>query len=180
MPSTPAPTTSPTLPEGYALHSGYPAIPDYCHLRAASGLTPKTPVQAAPVATGSWYGCYITYDGSKENDSGSDSLGASAKPKPVAMGRVIGDGGWYFHIVDMAVLPEHQRRGLGDAVLKNLLAHIDQHAPAGYRCINLLADPPGRKLYERNGFIGDGKNDQVGLGMMVRRELADTEFRREE
>jgi len=33
------------------------------------------------------------------------------------MGRVIGDGGWYFHIVDMAVLPEHQRRGLGDAVL---------------------------------------------------------------
>jgi hypothetical protein len=28
------------------------------------------------------------------------------------MGRVIGDGGWYFHVVDMAVLPEHQRRDL--------------------------------------------------------------------
>lgn len=25
-------------------------------------------------------------------------------------GRVIGDGGWYFHIVDMATQPDHQRR----------------------------------------------------------------------
>ena len=36
--------------------------------------------------------------------------------KTVGMGRILGDGGWYFHVVDMAVLPEHQRRGLGDVV----------------------------------------------------------------
>ncbi|WP_370260313.1 hypothetical protein [Cryobacterium sp. TMT3-29-2] len=29
------------------------------------------------------------------------------------MGRIIGDGGWYFHIADMATLPEFQGRGLG-------------------------------------------------------------------
>ena len=29
----------------------------------------------------------------------------------VGMGRVIGDGGWYFHVVDMAVLPTTSAAG---------------------------------------------------------------------
>jgi ribosomal protein S18 acetylase RimI-like enzyme len=68
------------------------------------------------------------------------------------MGRIIGDGGWYFHVVDMAVLPAHQRRGLGDRILTALLDHIRQRAPAG-AYVNLLADEPGRKLYARHGFV---------------------------
>lgn len=40
------------------------------------------------------------------------------------MGRIIGDGGWYFLIADMATLPEHQRKGLGSVVMKHLLAYI--------------------------------------------------------
>lgn len=68
------------------------------------------------------------------------------------MGRVIGDGGWYFHVVDMAVLPDHQRRGLGDRVLTHLLDTIRRDAPPGAQ-VSLLADPPGRRLYERHGFV---------------------------
>jgi ribosomal protein S18 acetylase RimI-like enzyme len=67
------------------------------------------------------------------------------------MGRVLGDGGWYFHIVDMAVLPEHQRRGLGDAIMTALLDRIRLEAPPG-AYVSLLADPPGRRLYQRHGF----------------------------
>jgi ribosomal protein S18 acetylase RimI-like enzyme len=67
------------------------------------------------------------------------------------MGRVLGDGGWYFHIVDMAVLPEHQRRGIGDVVLTKLLERIRREAPPG-ALVNLFADPPGRHLYDRHGF----------------------------
>ena len=48
--------------------------------------------------------------------------------RPVAMGRLIGDGGWYFHVVDMAVLPEHQRRGLGSAVRDYLLAQVRERS----------------------------------------------------
>lgn len=55
-------------------------------------------------------------------------------------------------IADMAVLPEHQRRGLGDAVLKTLLERIRTHAAQGEAYVTLFADVPGRRLYEKNGF----------------------------
>jgi ribosomal protein S18 acetylase RimI-like enzyme len=67
------------------------------------------------------------------------------------MGRVIGDGGWYFHVVDLAVLPSHQRRGLGDLMLTRLLEVVRAAAPPD-PYISLMADQPGRRLYERHGF----------------------------
>jgi ribosomal protein S18 acetylase RimI-like enzyme len=67
------------------------------------------------------------------------------------MGRVIGDGGCFFQVIDMAVFPEHQRRGLGDAVLAHLLDQIRAQAPVG-AYVSLLADPPGRRLYAKHGF----------------------------
>jgi hypothetical protein len=94
-------TTSAPLPTGYALRPGYPPIPDYCHLRAASGLTPKTPAQAAPIARHSWYGCYVTYSpdesstASKEENRVENSK--KGKEEIVAMGRIIGDGGCKQH-----------------------------------------------------------------------------------
>jgi len=168
-----------SLPEGYSFHSGIPPVPAYLHLRAASGLTPKTEAQAAPVAAGSWYGCFVaftppakkTVDGTGNSGSGDDDdnddddnnnngTQSSPVPVPVAMGRIIGDGGWYFIIADMAVLPEHQRRGLGDAVLKHLLACIKLNAPEGWTYVTLGADGAGRALYRKNGFV-ESAPDQV-------------------
>ncbi|KAL1956149.1 hypothetical protein VTO42DRAFT_7584 [Malbranchea cinnamomea] len=157
--STASSTQPRPLPPNYTLHDGYPPVPAYLHLRAASGLTPKTPAQASAVASGSWYGCFVTYD---DPESGVST--------PVGMGRIIGDGGWYFHIADMAVLPEHQRKGLGDVILKTLLAKIRSEAPEGQPYINLFADPPGRKLYARNGFVDAGTKEQLGMIMVRKRE----------
>ena len=81
------------------------------------------------------------------------------------MGRVIGDGGWYFHVVDMAVLPDHQRRGLGSAVLTYLLEQIRAGAPKG-AFVSLLADPPGRRLYARHGFA-ESAPDSVGMALLL-------------
>jgi GNAT superfamily N-acetyltransferase len=142
--------TSSELPAGYAIQVGYPAISDYLNLRAASGLTPKNEAQARMIPTGSWYGCYVTFTA----EDGTEST--------VAMGRIIGDGGWYFHIADMAVLPQHQRKGLGDAILKDLLARIKAQAPEGEPYVTLFADPPGRKLYAQNGFV-DAAPKQLGM-----------------
>jgi ribosomal protein S18 acetylase RimI-like enzyme len=125
------------VPDGYRLVDGPPSADDYHALRVRSGLTPCRPEQARAAIGGSWAAVHVVEEGN----------GAT-----VGMGRVIGDGGWYFHVVDMAVLPEHQRRGLGDAMLTALLDRIRDGAPAG-AYVNLLADPPGRGLYERHGFV---------------------------
>ena len=98
---------------------------------------------------GSWVACHITYEPTGQT---------------VGMGRVLGDGGWYLHVVDMAVLPEHQRRGLGDAMLGALLERIRAQAPPG-AYVNLLADPPGRRLYARHGFTGTAPHS---IGMALR------------
>ncbi|KGO70003.1 Acyl-CoA N-acyltransferase [Penicillium expansum] len=146
--------SDPCLPSGYTLHSGYPSVPEYLHLRSAAGLSVKTPSQADPVATGSWYGCYIT----------SDAI--NGDPRPIGMGRVIADGGWYYHIADIAVHPEHQRKGLGDVILKALLQRISQGAPSdGKPYISLFADEAGRKLYYKNGFKDAAPG---GLGMVFK------------
>ncbi|KAL5340237.1 hypothetical protein BJX70DRAFT_361863 [Aspergillus crustosus] len=159
MAETPTTTTTTPrpLPQGYTLTPGFPALQEYLHLRSASGLTPKTPAQGTAVLGGSWYGVYISH-----TDPTTRTQTA------VAMGRIISDGGWYFHIADMAVLPEHQRKGLGDVVLKALLEYIRVNAPEGEPYVNLLADPPGRRLYQRNGFV-DSAPGSVGMVYSVRR-----------
>ena len=142
--------TPPSLPFGYKLHEGtLPSVPEYRHLRAASGLKPMTEAQSAAVPNGTWFGCHITYESAA-----------------VAMGRIISDGGWYFVISDMAVLPEHQRKGLGDAILKHLLVYIKDNAPEGEPYVTLTADPPGRKLYERNGFVESAPLNEVGMMLL--------------
>ena len=67
----------------------------------------------------------------------------------VGMGRVVGDDGAVYHVSDMAVDPDHQRRGLGTAVMEALLSHIEETAPPD-AYVNLLADVDG--FYERFGF----------------------------
>jgi ribosomal protein S18 acetylase RimI-like enzyme len=81
------------------------------------------------------------------------------------MGRLLGDGGWYFHVVDVAVLPEHQRQGLGDEILRALLDQVRRAAPAG-AYISLLADPPGRRLYQRHGFV-ETAPESIGMALRL-------------
>ena len=69
----------------------------------------------------------------------------------VGMGRVVGDGGLTFQLVDIAVHPDHQRRGLGKAIVGRLVAHLAETAPAGAH-ISLLADGPAAHLYAQFGF----------------------------
>lgn len=139
-----------SLQHGYRLNDGAPTTADYLELRLRAGLSPKTEDQAAAALSGSWAACHVVHE-----------AGAGS----VAMGRAIGDGGWYFHVVDMAVLPEHQRRGLGGAVLTHLLDQIRLRAPGG-AYVSLLADAPGRPLYVRYGFV-ESAPTSIGMALVV-------------
>jgi GNAT superfamily N-acetyltransferase len=134
----------------YELVPAVPSVSDYLRLRRESGLSPKTEEQAQAALPGSWFACHVVLVATGET---------------VAMGRILGDGGWYFHVVDMAVLPAHQRKGIGDTVLAALLDRIRAAAPPG-AYVNLLADPPGVRLYERHGFEATAPGS-VGMALRL-------------
>ena len=137
------------LPDDYVLHAGPPSLEDYVRPRRESGLRPKSPEQAEHALRGSWSSCHVT----------------APNGETVAMGRVIGDGGWYFVIADMATAPRHQRRGLGRAVLDHLLAEIEGRAP-GEPYVTLTAAAAGRRLYEQAGFTAFTP-DQTGMQLVL-------------
>jgi ribosomal protein S18 acetylase RimI-like enzyme len=84
--------------------------------------------------------------------------------RAVAMGRVVGDGAFYFYIQDVAVHPDHQRRGLGGEVLARLRRQIVEMA--GADCfVGLFATPDGKSLYTRDGFVTEGS---VGMWQVLR------------
>lgn len=137
------------LPTGYRLHADPPTAADYCALRAESGLSPKTVTQADAAIAGTWTFRRVT----------------DADGQTVAMGRVVGDGGWYFLIADMATLPDHQGLGLGSIILDGLLQEIRDRAEDG-AYVTLTADPPGRRLYESRGFA-DVAPERTGMHQVL-------------
>jgi GNAT superfamily N-acetyltransferase len=69
----------------------------------------------------------------------------------VAMGRVVGDGVFYFYVQDVVVLPELQGHGVGDEILRRLVARVDELAPPK-AFIGLFAAGESSRFYERHGF----------------------------
>lgn len=136
------------LPHPYRSAARPPSAAEYVRLRRESGLSPKTLAQARGALENSWMWLTIR-----------DEIGDLA-----AMGRVIGDGTWYFHLADIATDPAHQRRGLGRFIVSTLLAAIEEAAePDPY--ITLMGDPPGQRLYRSLGFV----DAEPSLGMVLRR-----------
>ena len=140
------------LPSGYDLLDDVPSVDEYRRLREIAGLSPKSAAAAATGLPNSWAAALVrTADGTA-----------------VGMGRVIGDGGCFFQVVDIAVSPEHQRRGLGGAILARLLERLRADGPAD-AYVSLFADPPGRELYRRHGFR-ETAPDQVGMAIVLGRQ----------
>ncbi|MFD5722769.1 GNAT family N-acetyltransferase [Streptomyces sp. NPDC127036] len=118
----------------YILDAGTPSVETYRRLRTGSGLSGK-PVEAAQAGLpNTWHAVSVLHDG-----------------EPVGMGRVIGDGGCFFQVVDICVLPDHQGRGLGRRIMKALVDELERRAPDG-AYVSLIADGDARFLYEKFGF----------------------------
>lgn len=117
-----------------ALHAT-PSPAVYQALRAAAGLSPKTFEAAARGLPNTLFAVQL--------------LQGEAV---VGMGRVIGDGGTAFQVVDIAVRPEHQGRGLGRRIMEEIHAWLLANVPtSGY--VSLLADVPADGLYAQFGFV---------------------------
>ena len=118
----------------YELITATPGVDDYRRLRKVSGLSEKTQAAAEAGLPNSWFAVTIRHGG-----------------RAVGMGRIIGDGGTAFQIVDIAVEPEHQGQGLGKRIMTALVDHLRANAPAS-AYVSLIADGDARHLYAKFGF----------------------------
>lgn len=135
--------------DSYQFSSQPPSVDDYMRLRAATGLSPRSRAGAEVGLPNSWFAVTVLHDG--------DAIG---------MGRIIGDGGCFFQIVDIAVLPDFQGQGLGRQIVAALMQHFETHAPEA-AFLSLLADGEAHRLYAEFGFEATAP---ASIGMRYVRE----------
>ena len=124
-----------------------PGADEYRALRVAAGLSPKTAVAATRGLPGTLFAVCLRREGDL-----------------IAMGRIIGDGGLNYEVVDIAVRPDHQRQGLGSTVMEALMNWLRSNAPpSAYVC--LIADHGAPALYKKFGFEPTAP---VSVGMAIR------------
>ena len=109
-----------------------PAVEDYLRIRREARLSAKSPAAAAKSLPNSLFAVKVM--------SGGEAVG---------MGRVIGDGGCFLQVVDIAVVPEHQGRGVGRRIMQEVMAFIEANALPGTYVSLITTDPD---FYARFGF----------------------------
>ncbi|MFH8345475.1 GNAT family N-acetyltransferase [Streptomyces sp. NPDC018045] len=150
--------------DGYEVRSGVPSAETYRRLRRATGLGAKSAEGAAIGLPNTWYGVTVHAPGGRDGGGVDDS--AADGGEPIGMGRIIGDGGCFFQIVDICVLPQHQGHGLGTRIMTALTAELRRRAPAG-AYVSLIADGDARHLYTKFGFT-ETAPASVGMAFMPR------------
>lgn len=136
----------------YELKYETPSVNDYIEIRLAAGLSRKS-IEAAEIGLSNTL-CAVTIY--------TDAL-------PIGIGRVIGDGGCFFEIVDIAVKPEHQKQGLGDMIMEGLMDYINKNAPdTAY--VSLMADHGTPEFYKRFGFKASLPPQKSGMSLRINRD----------
>lgn len=127
-----------------------PSVTDYLALRKKAGLSARDELASQVGLNNSIYSVVL-------KDLNTQQL--------VGMGRIIGDGGTVYQLVDIAVDPDYQGFGLGKQIMTHLTTYIKECInPLAY--INLIADGKASKLYQQFGFTAV---QPESLGMYLKR-----------
>lgn len=124
-----------------------PSVKEYLKLRREGGLSPFSEEAAQIGLKGTLFAVTLRLE-----------------DEAVGMGRIIGDGGCFFQIVDIAVDPRLRGKGLGKQIMENLIDYADMYLP-DTAFLSLLADVPADKLYSKFGFA---ETAPISLGMSRR------------
>ncbi len=109
-----------------------PSAAEYVRLRESAGLSRKSIAAAKIGLPNSLYSVSVRDNG-----------------RLVGMGRVIGDGACFFEIVDIAVEPLYQGKGLGKKIMLKIDSYLEQATMEG-SYVSMIADEPG--FYEKLGY----------------------------
>jgi GNAT superfamily N-acetyltransferase len=138
-------STSPL--DDYTVCDDLPTVDEFLHLRASADMAPRSREAVERGLPNSVVCAIAVHDPTGET---------------VGMARIVGDDGAVYHVCDMVVHPDHQRRGLGTRLMERLLAYIEETAPP-QAYVNLVADVDG--FYEQFGFA---ETAPVSKGMYLR------------
>jgi GNAT superfamily N-acetyltransferase len=87
--------------------------------------------------------------------------------KVVGMGRMVGDGAVICYIQDLVVHPMYQSLGVGDGLMKKLIAYAESLRMPDTELMLCLMCAKGREsFYTRYGFI-PRPTDNLGPGMIL-------------
>ncbi|MEN5039476.1 GNAT family N-acetyltransferase [Stenotrophomonas sp. TWI1149] len=136
-----------SLPVGVHCIPLPPNVEEYRALRVLAGLSPKSAEAAARGLPSTVFGVSL-----REGD------------RLLAMGRIVGDGGCFLQVVDIAVVPDRQGQGLGKAVMAELDAWLRANAVGAY--VSLIADGEAHRLYAQFGFALTAPRS-VGMAKVV-------------
>jgi len=120
--------------EGFELVERAPSVDEYRRLREAAGWGEMAGEALSTGLSSGLYSCVVLHEGAV-----------------VACARVVGDGGMYFYVQDVIVLPEHRGRGLGDLVMDAVMTYLARTATPG-SFVGLMAAEGVERFYERFGF----------------------------
>lgn len=121
-------------------------IEDYLALRKAVGWRTRDTAAAGQGLQGSLY-----------------LVSAWRAGQVVGIARIVGDGSTVFYIQDVIVRPDCQGQGIGDGMMRHVLAYIEAHACLG-AVVGLMAAVGKEGFYERYGFQAR-PSERFGAGM---------------
>ncbi|MDO7906718.1 GNAT family N-acetyltransferase [Paenibacillus sp. JX-17] len=111
-----------------------PGVEEYLELRAEAGLSPKSAEGAAKGLPNSLFAVTLREEG-----------------RLIGMGRVIGDGGCFFEVTDIAVRESYRGTGKGRLIMNEIMKYLHEHVPPlGF--VSLVANIKAVTLYESCGF----------------------------
>lgn len=126
-----------SLPEAFRLERRVPELDDYQRLIRAVHWTPFTNFAVLPTALQNALAGVTAFDGEKV----------------IGCALLIGDGATFFYVKDVMVEPAYQNRGVGTAIMTELMALAEKMAPTK-SIIGLYTGPGLSSFYERFGFRG--------------------------
>jgi len=86
--------------------------------------------------------------------------------KPIAMGRIVGDGAVVSYIQDLIVIPSAQGEKIGSKLLEKLIEYVESITEEGTEMMLCLMCAKGREnFYKHHNFI-ERPTDNLGPGMI--------------
>lgn len=133
----------------YEIRTEIPSVKNYIEIRLKAGLSRKSEEAATVGLKNSIFGVVVYFNNI-----------------PIGIGRIIGDGGCFFEITDMAVLPEHQHKGVGTLIMNALVAWLMGNAPVT-AYVSLMADHGTPEFYAKFGFTKAELPKSSGMYMRI-------------